>query len=389
MKRAACVSALVCIFLACVVAVRAQNYGYDYSYGYDFGGGSYADYSADNYYGYDGDFDDDFDWESNYDDDSYYDFGSYGGGDLDSAYNNFGGYGAGSYGADADGYGGYYDQYGYYGDDDSNYYEYYGYYAGDSAGYEDYYDEEYGEYYEECFFDANGKPVLLNTTASCDTKIKGVDKVADKLSGGIDGIYKFVSCYHGKPLYRRDAKGKPAGEERVLWYSSTFGDWDVSRGTEPNEAEILMYGGDMEHASTPLFVSAWHLGGDLSSGGVADKFAPVAAVVTCADGTTYADGEVTTSSRKTGPVLTDAEMEAKYQFIYDRYKAGDPSPSINFTFVVLLVMTGLTIVLAIPYFLLKKRGGAAAGGGPKYEKVGTSFAQMLQQSRKKTVGHIA
>eukprot|EP00955_Chlamydomonas_euryale_P089228 364446-Chlamydomonas_euryale.AAC.7 len=77
--------------------------------------GSYADYSADNYYGYDGDFDDDFDWESNYDDDSYYDFGSYGGGDLDSAYNNFGGYGAGSYGADADGYGGYYDQYGYYG----------------------------------------------------------------------------------------------------------------------------------------------------------------------------------------------------------------------------------------------------------------------------------
>eukprot|EP00955_Chlamydomonas_euryale_P089226 364446-Chlamydomonas_euryale.AAC.5 len=45
------------------------------------------------------------------------------------------------------------------------------YYAGDSAGYEDYYDEEYGEYYEECFFDANGKPVLLNTTASCDTKV--------------------------------------------------------------------------------------------------------------------------------------------------------------------------------------------------------------------------
>lgn len=51
-------------------------------------------------------------------------------------------------------------------------------------------------------------------------------------------------------------------------YSSTFGDWDVSRGTEPNEAQILMYGGEMEHASTPLFVSSWHLGGDLRTGGV-------------------------------------------------------------------------------------------------------------------------
>lgn len=48
-------------------------------------------------------------------------------------------------------------------------------------------------------------------------------------------------------------------------------------------------------------------------------------------------------------------------------------------------MTGLTIVLAIPYFLLKKR--APAGG--KYEKVNMSFAQMLQQSRKKSAGHTA
>ena len=38
-------------------------------------------------------------------------------------------------------------------------------------------------------------------------------------------------------------------------------------------------------------------------------------------------------------------------------------------------MVGLTIVLAIPYFLLKKKGGK--GGAA------TSFAQMLHQSKKK------
>ncbi len=43
-------------------------------------------------------------------------------------------------------------------------------------------------------------------------------------------------------------------------------------------------------------------------------------------------------------------------------------------------MTGLTIILAIPYFLLKKKGGKPSG-----EKISTSFAQMLQQSRKKSV----
>ena len=69
-------------------------------------------------------------------------------------------------------------QYGYYGDEDEAYYEYYGYYADDFAGYEDYYMEEY-DFFEECFFDTDGKPVLANGTASCDIKIQGVDKQAD------------------------------------------------------------------------------------------------------------------------------------------------------------------------------------------------------------------
>ena len=50
---------------------------------------------------------------------------------------------------------------------------------------------------------------------------------ASNLAGGIDGIYVLSSCYNGKPMYRR--KASPANEERVMWYSSTFGDWDVSK----------------------------------------------------------------------------------------------------------------------------------------------------------------
>jgi hypothetical protein len=183
-------------------------------------------------------------------------------------------------------------------------------------------------------------------------------------------------------MYRRDKS--PAGQDRVLWYSSTFGDWDVSKGTDPNEAEILMYGGEMEHASVPLFVSSWHLGGDLRSGGVEDEYAPINVKVACSDGTVYKEDEVRTTPDKVGPVLTDAEMDAKYRYIYDKYmQTPEPSPTINFTFVVLLVMTGLTIVLAIPYFLLRKKGGKQPAS------ISSSFASMIQQSRKKQVRGLA
>lgn len=45
-------------------------------------------------------------------------------------------------------------------------------------------------------------------------------------------------------------------------------------------------------------------------------------------------------------------------------------------------MTGLTIVLAIPYFLLKKKGAKG-----KQQEV-TSFATLIQQSKKKQSGHV-
>lgn len=109
------------------------------------------------------------------------------------------------------------------------------------------------------------------------------------------------------------------------------------------------------------------------------------AQVACSDGKTPKADE--SQRPRVGPVLTDAEMEAKYRYIYDKYsRTAEPSPTINFTFVVLLVMTGLTIVLAIPYFLLRKKGPAGKSGSSG--SISTSFAQMLQQSKKKQAGHM-
>ncbi|MEW5306342.1 MAG: hypothetical protein WDW36_008811 [Sanguina aurantia] len=209
-----------------------------------------------------------------------------------------------------------YDEYGYYENEDEAYYEYYGYYADDSAGYEDYYSDEY-EFHEECSIGAGGKPVLANTTASCDIKIMGVNKQADKLSGGLDGIYTLSACYNGKPLYKRE--------------QSPVGDWTVCCGTPPPSAT-----GTSPRAS-------WHLGGDLKSDTTLgeDDYLPISVKVLCADGTVYQPSEMAASSlqqQRSGPILTDDEMEAKYQYIFDRYGNSDPSPTINFTFVVLLML---------------------------------------------------
>mmetsp|Transcript_4811 Transcript_4811/g.10356 ORF Transcript_4811/g.10356 Transcript_4811/m.10356 type:complete len:147 (+) Transcript_4811:95-535(+) len=145
-----------------------------------------------------------------------------------------------------------------------------------------------------------------------------------------------------------------------------------------------MYGGEMEHASVPLFVSSWHLGGDLKSDTTLgqDDYLPISVKVVCSDGTVPTTEEVVTHTPRVGPILTDAELEAKYRYIYDKYgSSSEPSPTINFTFVVLLVMTGLTIVLAIPYFLLRKKGA-------KSPSIAASFSTLLQQSKKKSSGHI-
>ncbi|KAG2496830.1 hypothetical protein HYH03_005235 [Edaphochlamys debaryana] len=272
----------------------------------------------------------------------------------------------------------YYDDDGYYGDEDISYYEYYGHYSKDRySGWSDYYTYEMdGHGGQRCFLDVNGKPVLSSGTAACDVRIRGVDKQADHLPGGIDGVYELTSCHNGKPLYLR--KNSPPGEERTLWYSNTFGDWDVSLGARPDEITIAMYGGELEHASVPLFVQSWHLSGDYRSDTVLgeDHYLPVSVKVTCADGIEYDEDEVETHDRA-GPVLTDEEMEAKYRYIMDRYytRPPPPSPSMTYSFVVLIVMGCVTAVLAIPYFMLKRKSAMRA----KYAPVPTTLSQLLSQ----------
>ncbi|KAI8475171.1 MAG: hypothetical protein J3K34DRAFT_365783 [Monoraphidium minutum] len=300
----------------------------------------------------------------------------------------------------------------YYGDDDSSYYEDYGYYANDAFGYDEYYDEMLGDYggegkggkegkaggdaggdaggaappppaLSDCVV-VDGKPELANSTAPCTIRISGVDKVADQLPGGIDGDYELTSCHNGRPLYVRTKT-----KDRVLWYSTGFGDWDVANGTVPNEQEILMYGGDTQHAVVPLFVTGWHLGADLNSEWNElgdDDYFPVDAKVACADGEVYEEPEYNAALERTGPILTDEEIEAKYRLVFEKYgKRPEPNPTVNFSFIVLLVMIGLTTVLAIPYLLIYQRDARAKGYAPVAT---TSFAQIIQQSKKKQSGHI-
>jgi iron-regulated transporter 1 len=286
----------------------------------------------------------------------------------------------------------YLDDYGYYGDDADLYYEEYGYYADDDVfGYDDYYEfYDYLDYDEidavvDCTVDKDGKVKLANGTAPCDIKIEGIDKQADLLTGGLDGVYKLYTCHDGKPAYSR--QNSPKGEERVLWYSREFGDWDVSKGPKPNEADILLYGGDIEHHPVPLFVKNWHLGGDLKSGtdkAADESYVPVAATIKCADGRVYKPPAVNEAVQKQGPLLTPEEIEDKYKLIFEKYgRRPEPNPTVNFSFVVMLVMVGLTIVLAIPYLLVRKRNQMKG-----YQPVATSFAQVIQQSKKKQSGHI-
>lgn len=295
-----------------------------------------------------------------------------------------------------DGYGddslSYLDDYGYFGSDDDAYYEEYGTYADhdyDAFGYDDYDYLDYGtSASSSCTADKDGKVKLSNGTASCDIKLSGADKMADKLKSGIDGVYKIVGCHNGHAMYKR--KDSPAGEDRVLWYSKGFQDWDISKGVTPNEKDILMYGTDIHGHGVPLFVQSWHLGADLTTkkpNGTSDEsYIAIKLTVTCADGKKVKPPPVTPAQQKVGPILTDDEMEQKYKLIYEKYgRRPEPNPNVSFSFVIMLVMIGLTVVLAIPYMLVK-RSGKPSGKG--YQPVATNFAQVIQQSKKKHSGHV-
>lgn len=286
----------------------------------------------------------------------------------------------------------YMDDFGYYSNDDDAYYEEFGAYSDSTygLGYEDYdYLEEGSAGADSCSTGKDGAVQLANGAASCDLKLSGVNKLADKLPSGVDGIYKLSGCHNGRAMYKR--KDSPAGEERVLWYAKSFADWDISRGDKPNDKDILMYGTDVHQHEVPLFVQSWHLGADLTSdkpNGTSDEtYIPAKLTVACADGKKVTPPPAPAAQKVVGPILTDEEMEAKYKMIYERYgRRPEPNPTMNFSFVIMLVMIGLTVVLAIPYMLVN-RGKPSSKG---YQPVSTtsSFAQVIQQSKKKQSGHI-
>jgi iron-regulated transporter 1 len=276
------------------------------------------------------------------------------------------------------------DEYNYYGDDDTEYYEEYGTYAEGYDEYYDYYDEDVdNDVVNDCTVGADKKIKLANGTAACDLKLEGVDKQATKLKGGIDGIYKLDGCHHGRAVYKREKS--PKGEDRVLFYSNKFGDWDVVNASTTNSDDVLLYGGEFVHAVSPLFVKEWHIGNDLISAPLTsslEDYTPINGTFKCADGKVFKPPVVNKALQKAGPVITDDEMQDRLKLIYEKYsRRPDPSPTLNFTFVLLLVMVGLTIVLAIPYFLVGKKNAKG------YQPVATSFAQVIQQSKKKQSGH--
>jgi hypothetical protein len=114
-----------------------------------------------------------------------------------------------------------------------------------------------------CRIGGGKKVTLAKGVPSCDLKLEGVDRLSGPLlAGGLDGIYKLESCMNGKPLYRRQRGRK--GQERVLFFSKLFYDWDISNGTRPNEQDILMYGEPRGvDLKTPLEAETWLLGVDL------------------------------------------------------------------------------------------------------------------------------
>lgn len=285
----------------------------------------------------------------------------------------------------------YLDDYGYYGNDDDAYYEEFGTYSDSSYGFGyddyDYLDYGSGSSTNSCTANKDGKVKLANGTATCDLKLSGIDKQADKLKSGLDGVYKLTGCHNGRPMYKR--KDSPAGEERVLWYAKSFADWDISRGDKPNDKDILVYGTDVHQHIVPLFVQSWHLGGDLTTkkpNGTSDEtYVPAKLTVACADGKKV-KAPPAPAAQKVGPILTADEMEQKYKMIYEKYgRRPEPNPTMNFSFVIMLVMIGLTVVLAIPYMLVKRSGQPRSKG---YAPVATNFAQVIQQSKKKQSGHI-
>jgi hypothetical protein len=321
--------------------------------------------------------------------------------------------------------------------------------------------------------DAGARPRLSGGVPDCDLRAEGFDAAGGAAllrrpaggggSGGIDGLYVLAGCdAGGRPFYLRrksqvekdeeevggrrraqrrrgrrrrrslaaaaaaaDDKAAAADHDRILWYSASFGDWDISNGTAASERDLLAFGkgrgggGDDDAAlSSPLLVAKWHLGLDLADPaspdvrGVRDDdplddFWPVSgARVVCADGRAVAgatphptpsrltDGQQPTPAFR--PSLPPVTLPASLTLSV---------PSVSTGFATGLLIAGLLAVATLPWALSARRAAVAAraaalrgrspaAGGGTYSEVpqvddggNVALVTMMQQSRKREAGH--
>ncbi|KAK9824591.1 hypothetical protein WJX72_011552 [[Myrmecia] bisecta] len=252
--------------------------------------------------------------------------------------------------------------------------------------YTGYYDDVYGDYFfedpeeseQDCRIGADGQ-VKFNGTTPCDLKLEGADKEMTTGNGGLDGVYKVHSCENGRPLYKRD--GSPSNEDRVLFYSTQYRDWDITNGTFPQEDDILMFGGSGGREARPQYVDEWSVATEfLKREQGPEEYSRVEIMLTCADGSQI-DRPVVQKFGKT-PLLTHDEMEEQYSQVYKKARArkGDSSPDVNLGLVTLFVMIGLGIVFGLPYLVARNKRARKAGG-----RRSIGLSTLLETNRKR--GH--
>jgi len=251
---------------------------------------------------------------------------------------------------------GYYDDYDGAGNEEYDQYEYgYGY-DGLYDYPEDYYmDYDYFDQVPDCEVDDKGK-VQLQGLQACDIKISGADKTLDKLDGGMDGTYAVIGCHDGRPLYQR----KGSKPKRLLWYSALYKDWDFNEGSAVTESDILGYGGDGVAEERPQFIPAdkWNLLAEYSSKHTDElkDFVQIKLKMECADGSQIERPAVAPGREGNQPknALSDEEWEKRYTAIYNKFQKKQ-EPRINTVFVAFVVLSGIGIVLGIPYMVYFKK----------------------------------
>eukprot|EP01024_Parvocaulis_polyphysoides_P019151 TRINITY_DN18621_c0_g2_i1.p1 TRINITY_DN18621_c0_g2~~TRINITY_DN18621_c0_g2_i1.p1 ORF type:complete len:599 (+),score=91.73 TRINITY_DN18621_c0_g2_i1:91-1797(+) len=251
---------------------------------------------------------------------------------------------------------------------DYQYYGDYGYYSGyDFEGIFKYaenlpeVDNQYDLFKDTedvCFKNSKGEIVLNASMEICDVRLEGADKFQMSFQGGIDGVYELSGCHNGRPKYIRYG---PQGQERVLWWSKFFGDWDINAGTEPDADNILCHGGQGHDEERPNFVnsSSWALSKLKKTNTTNNRQNPekvfelIELNVTCTNGKSLNQPEFSKFGKQ--PLLTDEEMDYQYRMIYEKYsRQQPPQPQINGVLVIMVLFTGLGVLLGIPYLVVKR-----------------------------------